>query len=195
MSVPVEYNVIERGLDKLLHQFKDSPNYKALVETYLELHNQIQETCFEVLASRDIQQATGLSLDLIGKIVGQQRNNLSDDDYRQAIIIKIYVNNSKGTISDIQNIVKALTNSTDVQVFEIFPAAINLYISGNPLTEEQRQIVQLICSAGVRVGNTLVAGGRDPWIPSEIDNLIESGVLPEVGVDTAETNIPVEAVI
>lgn len=195
MSDLIEYNVIDRGLDRLLYQFQDSGNYKDLVATYLMLQEDIQSLCFEVLGSKDIQTATGLSLDLIGKIVGQPRSNLSDTDYRQAIIIKIFINNSRGTISDIQNIVKALTNSDEVQVFEIFPAAINLYISGSALTEEQRQIVQLICSAGVRVGNTLVAGGRDPWIPSEIDNLIESGVLPEIGVDTAETNIPVEAVI
>lgn len=195
MTVPSQIDVVQDGLDKLLYQFKDSGNYNNLVETYLSLHEQVEAICFEVLAHKDINQATGLSLDLIGKIVQQPRNNLSDDLYRQRIIIKIAINNSKGTIGDIQSIVKLLTNSEQVRVFESFPASINLYISGQPLTEEQRQIVQIIVACGVRVGNTLVAGGRDPWIPCEIDNRIESGVLPEIGVDTPDTNIPVEAVI
>jgi hypothetical protein len=195
MTVPVNQDIVQRGLDRLLYQFKDSKNYQDLVAIYLELQEEIETIAFEVLGQKDINLATGLSLDFIGRIVGISRNNLSDDAYRQQIIIKIFINNSKGTISDVQNIVKLLTQSNEVRVFEVFPAAISLYISGEKLTEEQRQIVQLIVSAGVRVGPTLVAGGRLPWIPVEIDNLLDTGILPEVGEDLPDTKIPIEAVI
>jgi len=195
MTTPVQYDVVQRGLDRLLYQFRDSKNYQDLVEIYLELQQEIETIAFEILGQKDINQATGLSLDFIGKIVGIARNNLEDDAYRQQIIIKIFINNSKGTISDIQNIVKLLTQATDVRVFEVFPAAVSLYVTGQKLTEEQRQIVQLIVAAGVRVGPTLVTGTRSPWIPVEIDNLVDTGVLPEVGEDLPDTRIPIEATI
>jgi len=195
MTVPIQYELPQRGLDRLLYQFKDSKNYQDLVAIYLGLQQEIETIAFEVLRQKDINLATGLSLDFIGRVVGISRNNLSDDAYRQQIIIKIFINNSKGTISDVQNIVKLLTQSNEVKVFEVFPAAISLYISGEKLTEEQRQIVQLIVAAGVRVGATLVAGGRQPWIPPEIDNLLDTGILPEVGEDLPDTRIPIEAVI
>jgi hypothetical protein len=195
MTVPINQDIVQRGLDRLLYQFKDSKNYQDLVAIYLQLQEEIETIAFEVLGQKDINLATGLSLDFIGRIVGISRNNLSDDSYRQQIIIKIFINNSKGTISDVQNIVKLLTQSNEVRVFEVFPAAISLYISGEKLTEEQRQIVQLIVAAGVRVGATLVAGGRQPWIPPEIDNLLDTGILPEVGEDLPDTRIPIEAVI
>jgi hypothetical protein len=191
----VETDVVSKGLDRLLYQFKDSPNYLALSEIYLSLQQEIETICFEVLAQKDINQATGLSLDLIGKIVGQSRGGLTDELYRTAILIKIFINNSRGKIADIQNIVKLLTNSEDVIVFENFPASINLYISGNALTDEQRQIVQLIVSAGVRVGNTLVAGGREPLIPVEVDTTDITGILPEEGLDLPDTRIPVEEIV
>ena len=126
MAVPSQLDVVQDGLDRLLYQFRESPNYNDLVETYLSLHQKVEEICFEVLAQKDISQATGLSLDLIGRIVQQPRNNLSDELYRQRIIIKIAINNSKGTIGDIQSIVQLLTNSSEVKVFESFPASINL---------------------------------------------------------------------
>jgi hypothetical protein len=195
MTVPIQYELPQRGLDRLLYQFKDSKNYQDLVAIYLGLQQEIETIAFEVLRQKDINLATGLSLDFIGRVVGISRNNLSDDAYRQQIIIKIFINNSKGTISDVQNIVKLLTQSNEVKVFEVFPAAISLYISGEKLTEEQRQIVPLIVAAGVRVGATLVAGGRQPWIPPEIDNLLNTGILPEVGEDLPDTRIPIEAVI
>lgn len=190
-----EIDVVDKGLSRLLYQFSNSANYKELVSIYLSLQQEIETICFDVLAQKDINQATGLSLDLIGKIVGQARGGLEDSAYRTAILIKIFINNSRGTIADIQNIVKLLTNSEDVIVFENFPASINLYISGNPLTEEQRQIVQLIVSAGVRVGNTLVAGGRLPLIPIEVDTTDITGILPEQGLDLPSNRVPVEEVV
>src|SRR5687768_16247400 len=60
------------------------------------------ENCLQQLRLyRFVDTAEGDQLDIIGRIVGLDREGLDDDDYRRYIRARIAANNSNGTIEDL----------------------------------------------------------------------------------------------
>lgn len=83
MSVPsfetIDY--LTEARDRVTYQFKD----KDIIDRYLQLLIQqqtiLQDTLKDLLQKRSIDTATGATLDIIGEIVGQQRELISADLY------------------------------------------------------------------------------------------------------------------
>lgn len=61
----------------------------------------IEDTAQQMLTERYVDTAVGAQLDIIGRIVGQDRDGLVDDDYRRFIRARIAANDSDGTIEDL----------------------------------------------------------------------------------------------
>ncbi len=66
-------------MNLLLTQFHDSPNLNAIQDAFSEQIAEL-EVVFEQLRNL-IQDASGAQLDLLGKIVGQKRAKMNDEDY------------------------------------------------------------------------------------------------------------------
>lgn len=79
-------------------------NIKAWLTSYLTLAQELENSIYDVYESRIIDNATGAQLDILGHIVGAERGNLVDADYRTAIKIQIAVNKSKGRAQDLVGI-------------------------------------------------------------------------------------------
>lgn len=79
---------------------KQSNNYKLLNlnEQAVEV---LKKDMDDVLNVLDIQQATGKTLDLYGDMVGQQRGELNDLQYRYMILTRIGINNTQGNYSTV----------------------------------------------------------------------------------------------
>ena len=108
--------------------------------------------------SRNIDNATGDTLDLIGGNVGQIRQGEDDDLFRQLIKVRILANMSIGDIETINTIMSTLVKETYLGLREAFlydknlnePAAIVLDIEyGN--WDIPYYVVDKIKAAGVRV--------------------------------------------
>jgi hypothetical protein len=69
----------------LLYQWQNSDNIKSLLDVYGKQANSLEDVFFQILDSLDLDIAQGISLDLIGKEVGEDRQSRSDEDYREAI--------------------------------------------------------------------------------------------------------------
>lgn len=70
---------------------------RALVEPVQDVETALQQ----VHVGFDIDVAEGDQLDIVGALVGRERNGMSDADYRRLIRAQISVNRSKGTIADV----------------------------------------------------------------------------------------------
>jgi len=70
---------------------------RALVTPVQTLECELQK----LLVDRSVDTAVGEQLNVLGRIVGQERAGLDDDDYRRVVRARISVNRSKGTISDL----------------------------------------------------------------------------------------------
>lgn len=69
----------------------------CLVSPFQSLENALQQ----LLTERSVDTAVGAQLDVIGKIVGQARNGMTDDDFRRHVRARISVNKSTGVTEDI----------------------------------------------------------------------------------------------
>jgi hypothetical protein len=92
-----------------------------------------------------VSTATGHTLDLLGRIVGEDRQGESDALYRIRIRARIQANLSDGTWEDIHRVVAILLDaqwaSATVSGAEIYPAAFEYRVDGLTLSADQIKIL------------------------------------------------------
>lgn len=74
--VPIEQasiNLSERADSRMLIQFWKSPVLLGILQAFITEINALQTVLLDVIKLRNVADATGVNLDLIGKIVGQNR--------------------------------------------------------------------------------------------------------------------------
>lgn len=132
-------------------------NIEKLVATLATPFQSIENMLQQLLTERSIDTAVGAQLDVIGKIVGQPRNGLSDDDYRRYCRARIAVNNSNGVTENLITVTDLIVYDDDAY-YEIDNqgiATVVLRIQNLSITEELADIIisflQDTVSAGVRV--------------------------------------------
>lgn len=115
------------ALDKLLSQYKGKPRIAALISAFTDECQEIEDVLWDLLTKRlDIDNSEGAQLDIIGKIVKQPRNGLSDVDYRVFLKVRIRVNLSTGTPEDMLAIAALL--GLTIKLDEQYPAGIVLKV-------------------------------------------------------------------
>lgn len=110
----------------LLEQYQDKPRLKALALSYLRRCQELDDTAWDVVIKRIIENAEGAQLDALGRLVGQQRESRVDNVYRIYILARIRINWSRGKPDDIIEVLR-IVEATDFSVrwsgadtFEIF---------------------------------------------------------------------------
>ena len=84
---------VERAKADLLTQFRDSPKLNALLESIVIEVQLSENVIYDVIMLRLLDAAEGVNLDIIGKIVGRFRLDVSDDDeYRDLLRVQIRAN-------------------------------------------------------------------------------------------------------
>lgn len=74
----------------------------------------LEDALQQVYSGYWIDEAVGVQLDVLGRLVGQGRGGMVDDDYRSMIRARISVNRSKGTIADIITVAGLVVNDVNV---------------------------------------------------------------------------------
>lgn len=132
--IPVNEDLSEIGLNLLLYQFSDKTNITKILEQYLKGLHEVQQDLFTLVDNFNIEDAVGIYLDYLGKLVGERREGDNDDDYRKRIKIRLLINNSKGTPNELLEILSQLTETDNVRIWEHFPVSTLLYTDGNNAT-------------------------------------------------------------
>lgn len=148
MSYPVQIDVVELGVDKLLHQFKDKVNIEDLLTTYLQQCQDNEDTNFLIAQSRDLNTAIGRALDQIGAYVGEARQGKLDNEYRDAIRLRIIVNNSNGTPNDVIQAANLILQDS-VIYSEVYPAKIRLEVPNAAPSLSASNRIKRAVAAGV----------------------------------------------
>jgi hypothetical protein len=118
------------AVSRLTGQFQNSPKLKALMAAIVGPLTTLETDADAVIAERWINTAIGAQLDGCGAIVGEARQGRDDDAYRVAIKFRVFVNISKGTPTDLIRGLKFLTDPTDCQYLEAYPATALLFTNG-----------------------------------------------------------------
>lgn len=91
-------------------------NIAKLLRAWMTAFQELEDATQQVLALRTVDVATGAQLDVIGKLVGQPREGVSDDElYRRRVRARILVNRSTGLISDVLAIADLIVYDDDAR--------------------------------------------------------------------------------
>ncbi len=96
-----------KAASRLIERFR-KPAYKAFLRACALEVQEAENMLWNVLLSRYVDHAEGVSLNYIGNRVGEPRASLNDPDYRVRIKARILINRSKGRAEDVLGIIRAL---------------------------------------------------------------------------------------
>lgn len=141
---------------RLLFQYQGKANLEAMLDAYFgDQIQDIEDALWTLFGRLDIDTAEGIQLDLIGSIIGESRLGKSDANYRPYIRARIGINTSEGDIEKVLSVWSLLTYGADVQLIELFPAALCLYLtealSSDTLAQTTLDLLQKVVGAGISV--------------------------------------------
>ena len=137
------------AVSRLTGQFEGSPKLRAIVSAIVSQLTTLENVADSLMSDRWIDTAIGAQLDGCGYIVGEQRSGRDDDAYRKAIKFRVFVNVSKGTPVDMIRGLKYLTNPTDCQYLESYPATALLFTNGFFVDHKIQAAIQDIAPAAI----------------------------------------------
>ena len=130
----------------------------AFLSTLLAPFQDVENALYALLVERQIGTAAGDNLEIIGNLVGQARNGVTDDeDYRRYIRARIATNRSSGLIEQLLNVARLVLDDTGatITVKNSGVAAVRMRVAGNPVTPTVADIaisfLRLAKAAGVRL--------------------------------------------
>lgn len=124
----LDYVTIGQG--RLTNEFSDKPRLLGVVNAMLTPLAEVETLADQVQTQRWVDTAVGVQLDGIGYIVGETRLGRDDDDYRTAIMFRIFANTSNATPEDLIKGLRLLTTPDDIQYIEQYPATAMLFTNG-----------------------------------------------------------------
>ena len=162
-------DIDQQSLDWLVTQFKQSENLKEFLGALNHTHADFETILDNIRTNLNVDVATGFMLDVLGGLVGEDRQSRSDDIYRLFIKARIRANISGSTADELIQIVQVLKSATEawnalsaedqaLVNFEVFyaiyaPAYYAITVSGLDLTASDvaaiAEILDLADPAGV----------------------------------------------
>lgn len=167
-------------------------NIYEIIKIACYLDSDIKKTLTQTSNWRNIEEARGTTLDLIGKSVGQKRGKMTDEIYRVLIRARIARNSSDGTINSMLNALALSLNTTPntIRIKALYnegePASIK--IDGIPIdalnkvgltANELGVLAQTIAAAGVKVTSIDLSGTFQlSSQPNALENSLDFGLAP-----------------
>jgi len=103
--------LIEEAQSLMLHQFAQSHRLKNLLKALVRPFQEVLDSASALNHGHYIDDASEATLDVIGSIVGQSRDGMSDDDFKAWIKVRILLNKNGGTPEDLFEILSVLYGS------------------------------------------------------------------------------------
>lgn len=114
---------VEQGLALLITQYRGKPRLAAWTSAYLRQVQVLEDAIYDVLIKRMIDNASGEQLDVVGRIVGEPRDDNDDANLRIFINARIRMNRSRGNSDDVLAVLQ-LISATPVRFAEYRAATI-----------------------------------------------------------------------
>ncbi|APC44455.1 hypothetical protein [Pseudoalteromonas phage PH357] len=139
-------------IDLLPEQFSQAENTKKLLEIFLNEDQVFFDELIKLFeVGLDLETATGYQLDVIGKLAGEERDDRTDEQYREAIKFKQFINNSSGTIPELLSYLKTITNSEKTYLYEHYPATVCMEVDGDAPSAATVELTDQSAAGGVDV--------------------------------------------
>ena len=153
-KTPVQIDHTTREFDNRIDLFKKAvPRTDVLMLALTNQNNDIEEMFFDLLTKRSIDNATGINLDIIGKIIGLSRySGQTDTSYRLDLKAWVKYLFSQGEINTLTFVLQNLTDSVNVILEEYFPGAVIMFFDGTILNADNlHNIMDNTAAGGIRL--------------------------------------------
>jgi hypothetical protein len=144
--------IVADAIANLYGQFQGAPNMNAIVASYAIQAQELETVFISLIVNTMLPTAEGEQLDVLGRIVGEERQGRSDDDYRIAIGARIRSNVSNASVEDIIAVLKSAVDRT-YEVKDLGYASFLVRLVddvGTASPTELNAILQRIKGGGVR---------------------------------------------
>lgn len=178
-----------------LIDFFNKPRWRAFLAVLIGEVQELEDANWLTHTSFDFETAVGDQLDIIGKLIGERRNDRTDANYRVAIAVRVLVNSSDGKLEQLISIISTADSTLTSEAREVYPAGIMFRWLGTFPTLTAPDLVRLLKQAkaggvklqavvrnpttGFRWGTVAAAGTAATLCFSKVDKT-GGGVLEEV---------------
>lgn len=150
-----EDQLVKLYTDTFIDQSTTEVPYK-LLKILVDRFKALEQVAADILDLVDLDNVTGIQLDLIGEKWNEPRNGLSDDEYRTALRNKINLHFYSSNIIDFNNVLASNNAPVGSQIIERLPpedAEVNVVLNTASAEVEAnvRSSVETIRAAGVEV--------------------------------------------
>lgn len=120
MSIPSKiFNHTEIAHDNLLGQFKGKPVIQAVLKTWTDKIQEVENDLYDLMTKTLFLTAEGTNLERYGQLFGIAfPEGLTDSEYRELLISEIMRRSSDGTPNRIRQILEATTGISGTRIFE-----------------------------------------------------------------------------
>lgn len=125
-----------------------------------ELFDEMIQAIEEIALYRDLEKSKGYGLDILGDILGQTREGMADDDYRQLLRIKIVANRSPGDIETLNDFGRLILKQYFEGIYQSNEPAKIILRYTYPLVPNAVQMLKKAVAAGVQVTDEI-----DSYVP------------------------------
>lgn len=149
-----------RLVDLLVEQYELSTGFQRSIVGEADQMQEIEGVLSDMMTAFYIDNAVGAQLDTVGSIVGEDRLNRTDDDYRDGIYFRIFVNNSSGELEVIQEFTRYVVNGGSFAFAkELFPAKVAVLFDAVSIPANLTQLIDDVAAGGVKILPQWVTSG------------------------------------
>jgi hypothetical protein len=147
---------IARALSRQTQQFKSKPNLEAFITAIVRPIQRLEDVAWQLYTERGLELAVGVQLDVLGVLVGEEREGKLDEAYRRHLRARVRANRSNGTVEDLLAITRLILDDEDAELIMEpgYPAGLTLLIDGITLTEAVAEtlirMLRVAAAAGVK---------------------------------------------
>jgi hypothetical protein len=160
--LPGEGDVRGRVLARFIKFFRSMPRYSAYAGALADPFQKLEDVLVQAYAmGLDPDRRSGVWLDVIGRLVLEDRKGRTDAQYRPVLRAKVAAIRSRGRRTDLYAIVLLLNPDAAVRIQDRPPASFTLRVddAGDAGPAELRRLLRLAKPAGVRM-DVGVGGGQ-----------------------------------
>ena len=138
---------VEIALGRQVYQYKEGVNWNKLIQSHVDRY-QIQENVqFQLLTERDLTNAVGVQLELLGADYKLTRDGSeSDEDFRARIRVEISLLRGNGQVPVLIFSLQRLVEPRAISLNQIFPLKILMWIfvdDFNEITQDEIDRINL----------------------------------------------------
>jgi len=188
----------EIATNYLVQQYKESFNLRKIVETFVGRIQELENQAQSVYRNRWLETATGLTLDNIGSIAGEDRNWKKDEEYRASILVRIMMNSGGGTPEDLLNAIKSIYAPKVTRYRELRPLLFYIFLQSPNYPKGLHSLIHKISPLCIKDYIVTYSEAEQPFVLAEstsegVPFLVSDSLLIEESYDVGDGEFEVEA--